>query len=258
MKISLRAIVYLMIVILAASGIYLWSLGSGDRDVLDGIDPEGFDVEAVCTGVDGNLLLCNQGKDAYLFLDGTRVYRQKIKTEIKENGDEETKVSYKGASFEKLEDEIAENGEAHLHMWLTETGKVNAVMLIEKSFENNNASQGYLEGLDPASYTSSSVILKMDKKGMVLAPLGYTETDKDKFADLIHQYRFAGNVNFYTEKITITVDGEGNRQKNIQYGKTTYRDMKESFAKGMPAYIWLNSYGNISAVMTYTENIVLK
>lgn len=257
MKRSLRSIVYLMIVVLAAGGIYLWSLGGTNQDVLGGLNPETFDVEATCSSMENHMLICNAGNDNYLFLDGTEVYKQKTKTEIKENGDEETKVSYKASSLSKLEKKLAD-GEATLHMWLTKTGKVRAIMIIESAYENNNASLAYLDGLKPGSHTLSAVILKMDKHGMKLAPLGYTEAEKDKFAGMVSSYKFARGVKFYNETITITVDADGSRHKNTQYGKNAYRDVKAGLGKGSNAYVWLNKYGNVSAVMTFNEKVVLK
>lgn len=258
MKKSLRTIVYLMILTVVAAGIYLWSAGGDAEEVLGGLDPAGFDVEATCMGVHGNNLICNKGNDTYLYLDGTKVYKQKTKTEIKENGDEETKVSYKDYDIGKLEKKLGSGEEAVLRMWLTQNGKVKAIMVAESSFENNNASLATLEGLDPSSHDSSSVILKMSKYGMKLAPSGYKESEKDKFEALIRNYKFAKNVKFYTEKVTIKVAENGNRQKNIQYGKTTYTKVKERMVIESDVYIWFNKNANISVVMVHSEKVILE
>lgn len=257
MKKSLRSIVYLMILAVVAGGIYLWGAGGNTEEVLGGLDPAGFDVEATCSEMQGNNLICNAGNDTYLYLDGTKVYKQKTKTEIKENGDEETKVTYKDFDFDKLDKKLAGGEEAVLHMWLTQTGKVKAIIVVENVFENNNASQASLDGLDPSSHHAASVVLSMNKNGMKLAPMGYKASEKDKFEGLVHNYKFARNVKFYTENVTITVENK-DRQKNIQYGKTTYKEIKEKLPMDRDAYIWFNKYGNISAVMMHTEKTILK
>lgn len=258
MKKSLRTIVYLMIVCVVAGCVYLWAQGGTNEELLGGMDPEGFDVEATCIGVHGNNLICNKGNDTYLYLDGTKVYMQKTKTEIKENGDEETKVSYKDIDIDKLKKKAEKGEESVLRMWLTQTGKVKAIIACESSFENNNASQKVLEGLDPSSHDSSSVILKMSKYGMKLAPFGYRESEKDKFEALIRNYKFAKNVKFYTEKVTITLSEHKEKLKNIQYGKTDYKEVKKRLAIDPDAYIWFDKNGNIMAVMIHSEKTVLK
>lgn len=258
MKRSLRSIVYLMIVLAVAASIYLWSQGNAGEEILKGMDPESFDVETVCTKAEGNMLFCNGENDAYLYLDGTKVYKEKIKTEVKENGDEEIKVSYKNSSVAKLQKLIKDKGEAHLHIWLTKTGKVKAMTIVEKSFENNNVSMAYLNGLDPDGYTNMSVILDMNKKNMTLAPMGYTEEEKDKYTGLINSFLLAGDAEFYTETVTISVEDDGARKRNIRYGKTSYDEVKKNFAEGISAYIWLDEANRISAVMIHEEKIVLK
>lgn len=260
MKKNLRVFVYLMIVIVAAGGVYLWSQNGSGEEILDGLAPDSYDVEATCIGVDGNNLICNAGNDTYLFLDGTKVYLRNYDVEITENGDEETKVSYKEFSFDKLKKEIEKKKEVPVYLWLTQNGKVKAVMAGRESYENNNASLVNLEGLDPNTSTATMVILDMDKNGMKVAPAGYTAEEADKFRDLITTYKFAKSVKFYTGTVTVTVDEDGSRSRNFHYEKDYYKNVntESRIGQGIPAHVWLNQYGNVYAVLVHEEKIVLK
>ena len=95
MKKNVRTIVYVMILVVVAGGIYLWSQNGSGEDLLGGLDPDSYDVEATCSGVEDHNLICNAGNDTYLYLDDVDVFLQKIDTTVDEKGDETTKVSYK-------------------------------------------------------------------------------------------------------------------------------------------------------------------
>ena len=258
MKKNIRIFVYVMIAIVVAGGIYLWSLRDTGEDVLSGLDPGSYDVQATCVGVDGNNLICNGGGDIFLFLDGSSIFLQKSAAQIKENGDEETKVSYRKFSLEELVQTIEAKNEVPVLLWMTQNGKVKTIMVLEETFENRSASLSNLEGLDPSGYTSTNVILSMNADGMDLAPFGYTEEEADKFSDLLSRYSFARNVRFYKAIVTISVDEDGNRQRNIQYAKDSYSALKDRLkGEDLTAHIWLNAYGNISAVLVHEEEIIL-
>ena len=256
MKRNVRTIVYLMILVVIAGGIYLWSQSGSGEDLLKGLDPDSYDAEATCSGVEDHNLICNAGNDTYLYLDDVDVFLQKVDTVVDEKGDEETQISYKNSSIEDLKAK-AKEGDVPIHIWLTTTGKVRSIVILEQSYENNNASLVNLEGLEPSSFTSSNTILSMSKKGMKLAPINYNADEPDKFEGFINDYRFAKDVKFYSQTVKITVDGD-NRDinKNIQFAKTTYQKVRDNLEYSNNAYIWLNKYGNISAVMVFTETRV--
>ncbi len=257
MKKNFRVIVYLMIVVVAAGCVYLWSQRGSGEEILDGHEPDSYDIEATLEEIDGNNLICNSGNDMFLFLDGTKVYLRESNMEIKANGDEVTDVKYKEFSFEELEEELSEEETVPIYLWLTQNGKVKTIMASRESFENHNASLAALEGLDPYSHTASNVILSMNKTGMKLAPTGYTEEEKDKFADLISAYHFAKDVRFYRGKVTITVDSDGTRHRNIQYAKDSYASVRGRIGQGLSAHIWVNRFGNVYAVLIHEEEIIL-
>ena len=50
MKKNVRTIVYVMILVVVAGGIYLWSQNGSGEDLLGGLDPDSYDVEATCSG----------------------------------------------------------------------------------------------------------------------------------------------------------------------------------------------------------------
>lgn len=258
MKKNLRVFVYFMVLVIAAGGFYLWSLGHGGEDVLKGIDPESYDIEATCIGIEDNNLICNAGNDMFLFLDGSRIYLRNYDVEIKENGDEEIQVSYKRFSLEELKSEIEEKESVPVYLWLTENGKVKTIMAGRESFENNNASLANLEGLDPNSYTATNVILSMDKGHMTLAPTGYTGESEEKFEGLISRYRFAKDVKFYKGTVTVTVAEDGERKRNLQYSKDSYSAVRKRLGQDLSAHIWINDDGNICAVLTHEEHVVLE
>lgn len=257
MKKNLRIVVYLMIVVIAAGGVYLWSQGASRDAILDGQDPESYDVAATCIDIEGNYLICNAGNDIYLYLDGTKVYLRNYDVEIEENGDETVKVSYEDFSFEALAEELEDNGQAPVYLWLTQNGKVKAVMVGRESFENHNVSLVALEGLDPNSYTSTNVILSMNKTGMEIAPTGYTEEEADKFRDLITTYRFAEDVRFYCGTVTTTVDSDGTRHRNFQYEKDSYTAVRQRIGQGLSAHVWVNGEGKVYAVLIHEEVVRL-
>lgn len=258
MKKNLRLVVYLMIVVVVAAGIYLWSSNGRGEEVLQGLDPESYDAEVTCSSIEGNNLICNAGNDIYLFLDHPKVYIRNYDVKIKENGDEEVKVSYKDFSLENLEKEIKEKGEVPVYLWLTSNGKISTIMVSRESFENNNASLANLDGLDPGTHTATKVILAMNQKEMRLAPAGYTVETADKFEDKIGQYRFAKNVKFYRGTVTTTVKSDGSRKRNIQYAKDSFRAIKERLGQGLSAHIWYDENGNISIVLVHEEEVVLE
>ncbi len=258
MKKNLRVFVYLMIVVIAAAGVYLWAQNRGNEEILDGLDPESYDIEATCIGVEGNNLICNAGNDMYLYLDGTKVYLRNYDVEQKENGDEVTRISYKDFSLDDLRKEIKAKKEVPVYLWLTKNGKVKVIMVGRESWENNNSSLSSLDGLDPDTKTSTNVILSMSKTGMKVAPAGYTAETADKFEEFIGNYRFAKNVKFYKGTVTITVDQDGNRKRNIWYEKDSYSAIRQRIGQGLTAHIWLNKYGNVYAVLIHEEKVVLE
>lgn len=257
MKKNVRTIIYLMILVVVAGGVYLWSQSGSGEDLLEGLDPASYDVEATCSQVEGQNLICNAGNDTYLCLDDIKVFLQKSEITINEEGDEKTKISYKKSSMEELSQKT-EKGEVSIRIWLSATGKVETIMMVEQSLDNNNASLANLEGLAPSEYTSANTILAMDRNSMRLAPINYNADEKDKFEGFVKTYKLARNVKFYSETVTITVDGNNDAvNKNIQYAKTSYEQIRDSREYGNGnAYIWFNKYGNISAVMTFTETRV--
>ena len=256
MKKNVRTIVYVMILVVVAGGIYLWIQNGSGEDLLGGLDPDSYDVEATCSGVEDHNLICNAGNDTYLYLDDVDVFLQKIDTTVDEKGDETTKVSYKQYSIEDLQKKT-EEGDLSIRMWLTTTGKVQSIIVLEQSYDNNNASLANLDGLEPSSFTSSNTILSMKKNSMRLAPINYNADEPEKFEGFIKEYKLAKNVKFYSETVKITVDSENKEiNKNIQFAKTTYKKIKDNLEYGNNAYILFNKYGNISAVMIFTESRV--
>lgn len=256
MKKSVRTIIYLMIVVVIAGGIYLWSR-SGGEGVLNGLDPASYDVEATCLGVENHNLVCNAGSDVYLYLDDVQVFLQKADTQIREDGDEETSVSYAESSLKELQEKIEKEGEVAITMWLTKAGKVKTMMIVEESFENNSKTLKLLEGLDPDSYTAANIVLNMDKDGARLAPINYTSAEKDKFAGYIKEYAFARDVRFYREQVKLTMKDEEVTGRNIRYAKLSYKQAKSLLSAGNASvYVWFNQYGNISNMMICTEETV--
>ncbi|MGN0658515.1 MAG: hypothetical protein ACI4LA_02805 [Emergencia sp.] len=258
MKGNIRIIVYLMIVAVAAGGVWLWSQSADEEEILGRLDPADYDAAATCIGIDGSHLICNEGNDIYLCLDGADVYMQKSRTVIEENGDEEITVSYKTASLDRLKKEIEEEGAAVVNLWLTENGKVSTIMICIQSFENRNESLSQLNGLDPDSYTAEAAVLDMDSRGMRLAPVGYLTGDGDKLSGMAKDYTFGRKTDFYICTVTVTVDEDGTRHRNIRYEASDYSAVRSRLGQDLRAHIWFTGYGNIYAVMIMEEKIVLK
>lgn len=253
MKKNLRTIIYLMIVIVIAGGIYLYSRGSSEG-ILDGLDPASFDAEATCTGIENHTLVCNAENDAYLYLDDVEVFLQKADTQIEENGDEKTSVSYEKSSIEELSEKLKEKNEISIAMWLTGAGKVKTVIILEQSFENNSASLASLEGLDPDSYTAAGTALRLDQNSIRLAPVSYTTEDRAKFAEYVKDYALSRDVRFYLETVRIKEQDGEVTGRNLQYAKITFRQAKERISEeGTSVYVWFNQYGNIANVMICIE-----
>ena len=127
-----------------------------------------------------------------------------------------------------------------------------------ETWKNNNSSLASLDGLDPDTKTSTNVILSMNRKEVKVAPAGYTEETADKFAELIGNYRFASNVKFYKATVTITVDSEGKRKRNIWYEKDSYSAVRQRIGQGLTAHLWLNDAGEVYAVLVDEEKVVLE
>ncbi len=258
MKKNLRVFVYLMVVVIVAAGVYLWANNRGNEEILEGLDPESYDIEATCIGIEGNHLICNAGNDMYLYLDGTKVYLRNYDVEQKENGDEVTSISYRDFSLDDLKKEIEDKNEVPVYLWLTQNGKVKIIMAGRETWVNNNSSLASLEGLDPDTKTSTNVILSMNKTEIKVAPAGYTADTADKFAELLSTYRFASDVKFYKGTVTVTVDSEGGRRRNIWYEKDSYSAVKQRIGQGLTAHLWLNEEGRVYAVLVHEEKVVLE
>lgn len=255
MKTDMRVIVGLMIAVIVAGGLFLWTQDKSEEEILGSLNPESFDVETTCVRKEGQYLICNEGHDTFFVYDDVEVYVKNVDTVVKENGDEVTSTTYETSSLAKMEKTIEKNGSALLHLWLTEQGQIETIMVVESTFTNNNASLENLEGLDPNSYHSTNVMLSIDKKGMTLAPVNYTEEEKDKFEGLVNSYQFAKEVRFYLGGITLTVDENGNQTKNTQYVKLKYRDMLR-LEKGAIVHVWINADGQVTDVLVHQEKIV--
>ena len=125
---------------------------------------------------------------------------------------------------------------SYTHLWLTTTGKVQSIIVLEQSYDNNNASLANLDGLEPSSFTSSNTILSMKKNSMRLAPINYNADEPEKFEGFIKEYKLAKNVKFYSETVKITVDSENKEiNKNIQFAKTTYKKIFPSLTCWTPS-----------------------
>lgn len=258
MKKSITFMISVMIAVIAAGGIFLWYQQRSGESILEGLDPESYDVEATCIGISGNNLNCNSGNDNYLYLDGSRVILRNYDVEIQENGDEKTDITYRKFSLSRLKKEIEQKKEVPVYFWLTDNGKVKTIMVGRESFENHNASLVNLEGLDPNTAEVTKVILSMHKTGMKMAPAGYTPETADKFAGMIRNYRFAENVRFYRGTVTVRVDEDGRRQRNLQYSRDSYRELKDRLNQGQTAHIWFDENGRISAVLAHEEKVILE
>ena len=258
MKKNLRTMIYVMIAVLLAGGIYLWSESGNHRDVLNGLDPEGYDVEAMCSSFDGRMLICNAGNDTYLCLDDCRVYLRNYDVNIDENGDESVKVSYGAFSPEDLKKELSEKGEVPVYLWLTKGGKVYAMMAGRQTYQNHSSSLSEIDELVPGTHTATCVILSIDENGMKTAPYGYTAEEKDKFAELLSSYTFSKDVKFYRGTVTTTVEQDGARKRNFRYEKDSLQAISGRLGEGLTAHIWLNDAGAVTAVMIHEEKAVLK
>ena len=127
-------------------------------------------------------------------------------------------------------------------------------MMVETTYENNNASIAELDGLDPASFTSANTVLVIGSKGMKLAPINYDGADKEKYKGLIKIFNFAKKVDFYHVDVTNYDQQKDKVLRNIKYTKTNYTQTKERLAGGKGnAYVWINQSGKIYAVMTFAE-----
>lgn len=249
----LRAMVVVMILIIIAGGIYLWSQNRGN-DPLEKLDPKSYDVTTTCARIDKNILICNKGFDAYLCLDDAKFFLQKSKTVIDENGDERTYNDYETSTLSQLKKMTKTNDEVPIYIWLSSRGKVETVMILETSLENKNASLAVLGDLDPASYTSANTVLQIGRKEMKLAPINYDEKDKAKYEGTIKTYKFAKKVDFYHLEITNFKEEKDKILRNIKYEKTTYGNTKKRLADGRSnAYVWIDKNGKIYAVMTFVE-----
>ncbi len=252
MKTDMKVIVGVMIAVILAGGLFLWSQEKTADEILQSMDPESYDMEATCSEKDGQYLICNDGKVTLFLYDDIDVYVKKIDTVVKENGDEITTTTYKTSSVSNLEKALEKNDAVLLHLWLTDHGQIESLMMVETSFTNHNETLKNLEGLDPSSYHGTNVVLSVDKKGMKLAPVNYTEAEKDKFKEMINDYTFANSVRFYIGTVTHTEGEDGSVLKNTQYGKLTYDDIKD-MDKLMTAHIWFNEDGKITHVLVHKE-----
>lgn len=252
MKTDMKVIVGVMIAVILAGGLFLWGQGRSEEEILQSLDPESYDVELTCIEKDGQHLVCNEGQDTFLLYDDVQVYVKKMDTVVKENGDEITTTTYKTSSTGKLEKALEKRGSVLLHLWLTEQGQIESLMMVETSFTNNNATLKNLEGLDPGSYHGTNVILSMHRRGMKLAPVNYTEMEKEKFEEMVNDYAFAKNVRFYQGIVTTSEGEDGELLKNTQYGKLNYSTVK-SMDKPVTAHIWFNENGKITHVLVHKE-----
>lgn len=249
----LKVMVGVMILVIIAGGVYLWS-NSRSKDMLANLDLKGYDITTTCARADEHTLVCNKGYDVYLYLDDMEVYLQKSKTVVDENGDERTFNEYKQSSMNQLMKKTKEDEDVPILIWMNGRGKVETVMMLETTYENNNASIAALEGLDPSKYTSANTVLDIDRKGMQLAPVHYDGKEKEKYQGTVKTFKFAKAVRYYHVEITNFEDKEDKVFRNTSYSKSDYAKTKTRLANGREhAYVWINQNGRIYAVLTYTE-----
>lgn len=251
---STKTMIYIMLAVLFAGAAYLFYTGHDDQGALKGIDPESYDIETSCTEIDGNTLTCNEGNDMYLVLSGTKVYKQKIKTTISENGDVKTENIFSDITSSDLKKTIEDTGSVNLRLWMTPNGKIDCVMMVEEVQENKCETLKNLEGLDPGSYNALNLVTAMDTKTITLAPVNYTEENKDKLAEFVKQYNFSSNVKFYhidiVEEVSMKENEEVRTMKHIEYSKSDFEGTKNLLATDRQAYIWFDKAGNVENVVT--------
>lgn len=82
----------------------------------------GWDVSVSGVSLDGSLLTCNGGNDVYLVLDGAEVYLQ-------QEDEEGAPLKSSGTVLRQI---LSEQGEQALHLWLTNSGKVEQIAVCGK------------------------------------------------------------------------------------------------------------------------------
>ena len=254
---STKTMIYIMLVVLFAGAAYLFYTGHDDQGALKGIDPESYDIETTCTEIDGNTLTCNEGNDMYLVLSGTKVYKEKIKTTIEENGDAKTESTFSDIPASDLDKAIKNSGSVNLRLWMTPNGKIDCIMMVETVQENNCKTLKNLEGLDPGSYNAVNLVTAIDDNTITLAPVNYNEDNKDKLAEFVKQYTFSQGVKFYHIDLQVEVKDTKAREvttvKHIEYSKTDFESTKKMLNDNNMVYIWFDKAGNVENVITVTK-----
>ena len=253
---STKAMIYIMIIVLFAGGIYLFATGHDEKGALKGIDPQSYDIVTKCSKIDGNNIICNEGNDQFLVLNDTTVYKDKIDATIEENGTINTEHLYSEITGEELEAFIKEQGEAVVKLWMTPNGKIDCVMAVEKKVENNSRTLKQLNGLQPENYSSENVVLKMSKEKITLAPANYTDENKEKLSEFIKTYRLSDKTKYYHIDLVndVKYDKEHAREedipKSVVYSEYDFKETRKVLKNQEHAFVWLDENGNITTIMT--------
>ena len=124
----------IMIGIIVVAYIFLWATVQSTEERMEQLDPQSYDMEAICTEKTGHYLICNEGKDRMYVYDDVEVYIKQIDTVVKENGDLVTSVTYLASSIQELERTIDANQQVPLLLWLTKQGQIDVIMMVETTF----------------------------------------------------------------------------------------------------------------------------
>lgn len=250
MKINTKTMVFIMIGVLLAGGIYIFNVGSKPEGKLNGIDPASYDISATCTEVDDNMLMCNEGNDMYLVLNDTDVGVEKSHIVINEDGDEKINVTYRESSMEDLKNAIEKNGTVSLNLWMTSNGKVEYILMLEESIDNYSETLSGLGDFDPESYNSENTVVSMDNWYVTLAPANYSAENKDKLKEFVKTYEFAENAEYYRVSIKEVMEGKKIKKRNFRYMHINAAVAYEDVEKNNLVRVWFDNEGRIAKMMT--------
>lgn len=253
---STKAMIYIMIIVLFAGGIYLFATGHDKEGALRGIDPQSYDIVTSCTKVDGNIIVCNGGNDQFLVLNDTKVYKDKVDSFVDEKGYIEVEHSYSESDVNELKSAIEEKGTVVLKLWMMSNGKIDCIMMVDEILENKSETLAQMNGISPDSYSSESIVTGMKNNRITLAPANYSEENKEKLAEFIRTYRIAEDAGFYHVDLVCetVVDEEYEREqiipRRITYSEYSYKQTKDFLKKKGHAFVWLDENGVVKNIMT--------
>lgn len=255
---STKIMISIMIAVMLAGGIYLFASGHDKEEALRGIDPSSYDIVASCSQIDGNIIVCNEGNDHFLVLNGTAVYKDKVKSIIEKDGTVDIKHTYSESAVDELQ-KLVDEGPVILRLWMTPNGKIDCIMIVEESLENRSETLAAMDGIEPDSYSSENIVTELKKNSITLAPANYTEENKDKLDDFVRSYRISPDTGFYHIDLETKIlkDEDSGKEEvipvKVTYSKYDYKKTLNFLGKDRRVFVWLDDKGMVKNLMTIHE-----